>query len=409
MAYMINSNKQIPSITLTEEDVRSAIEDLKITGIDSIDDNGVMKLKTETDFCTCVGSTRECFIKHYAKVANQSLTYFLKRIYEKNPNIKPDFFCVKCDATDLMVMMIEKYKTVGELIPHLDNSDQSIIDKLKELPAETPSEAWMCSEKDWDNGFAPCFIDAADDCMAWAMTLPPVMTAQTFADIIRKNFIGIGKIIEQNEKTVYFFSDRFINNEGGYDYSHCVSHEIEPELLKSYFYHEKTVGEYLARQYKLLDNPEATSQTEFQRKSEIEELITQFEPRRITAVRRENRPEDAELIAELIKGQCARTDPFPLETNYEGTVKYLERELNKHLLLKKKWELRNDCEYNDTNYILKYARQLTGARTNAQKNIPLTELHRGFVYVEGVPLEMQIEACAIVAGVTVSEMKLKLE
>lgn len=112
----------------------------------------------------------------------------------------------------------------------------------------TPSESWMCEDLD-DGIVGPCFVDGRDDCATWTTILSPVLTPEILADIILKTFIGIVEIDHTGEDSVFFMREGYSNSEDGNDFSHCVSHEIDHDELSSYYYHLKTIGEYLTEMY----------------------------------------------------------------------------------------------------------------------------------------------------------------
>lgn len=267
----------------------------------------------------------------------------------------------------------------------------------------------------------PCFVDGRDDRCTWTMTLPPNPTAETLAKIIEKHFIGIGGIIKvDGVERIFFTKDSYCNRENGCDYSHCVSHEINRDALSRFYYHPTTIGGYLKERR---DNINMLRDYVYFSEELQEHLKIKDES-----------PEWKEKYEELMEKEFERKDPYPVYTSNEGLFameKYhlkdiLRRKelLSKYTLEEKNqerkngygkrgalWDIlawnnwKNDVSEEEIENARRCVEEYPGEKVGLRY---LEEIGCGFQYMCNVPFDLQLKACAIVAGVTPEEMMVKL-
>lgn len=253
-----------------------------------------MVLYSDLEFYEYAGISNETILKIVYHVIKKPFIHALKDIYNLNPNINSDFFCFE------------------------GNSDDFLFHEEKRS---------NITESFFIDGY--CRYDSA-----WILTLPPQLNAQTLAGIIKKKFIGIGGIVHLNKiadvqlncKTIFFMKEDFEFHHN-YDYSHVVSHEIDHEKLKEYFYHPQTIGEYF-RQFK--NSEDFCNWINYEKISNI--CLSEETFRHLN--NKSDDPRWIEKFEELMEKECERNDPFPLYTSNEGIIEFCKLIL-KNLILRK--------------------------------------------------------------------------
>lgn len=285
----------------------------------------------------------------YAYDSKRSVPKVLHTLYSLNPNISPEFCCIEGN-----------HKLLTEDGPYFTDGEE-----------------------------------------AWFMTPPPleILTPEVLASIIKKHFIGIGGII--GDQSVFFMKDEYNVNYDGDDYSHLVSHEIDPVALKKNYYQgNKTVGEFLAECYK--KESLTTNDTHFTVSYECEQTTTRIA--RIVYNLEKDPVKKAFYHSEYLKLQaieCKRTEPCSVLSKEDMFVfncgEYKDALISHKDVVENSEKLRSMLE--DFNRCFE---ELTGPEY-------ITEIKWGFQTMHGVPMDLQIAACAIVAGVTPEEMLKKLK
>jgi hypothetical protein len=218
-------------------------------------------------------------------------------------------------------------------------------------------------EADYDK---PSFINGGSSDVAWVLTLPPHVTAEYLAKQIKKHFIGIGGMVNMfNEPNDYSHSVVFMSsgsniNEDDVCCRHLVSYEINHDELEWYFYQPKTVGENIEQ---LRDSGSYDCLKMFMKKVERRSL-KMSDPMPV------NERSDDRVVDDIIRFVC--------DTSFT--------EADRQRLI------------TDLSYLL------NEVKTSKLGPEYLKSMCSSFEYVLGVPLKVQVEACAIVAGLSYDEM-----
>lgn len=264
------------------------LKEFKITGFKSIDNNGVLTLKSPNETYVTEGISSVDIFKGFLMNNCEKYDYgdvrtfsFLDNLYEKFPEVPIEHFCI-------------------DVYGDYDDEFLSYHAHLQ---------------------------DGRDDMCHWVMIIPNKISASDLSKVIERQFIGIGGILSDNNsrffknpfKSVYFMKDSYTMNDSGSDieYGSYVTHAICPEDLVDLYY-SKVEKDFLFS---------------------------------------ENYISDEEL------------DPVEREM----LVPYIMRKIS------------------------------------PKKIKPISGYTCGIQYIVGIPLEIQIEACAIVAGITKEQMKSRMD
>lgn len=144
-----------------------------------------------------------------SRASCKPICVIVEDLYNLNPKVDPEFLCLEDDIDMIYSAYYTKYS-------HIEYSKTSKGNTI----------------------YGPCFICGSmlsGDGEAWAMSLPPVLDAEVLAKIIKKHFIGIGKIIEieKEQQSVYFIRKSKHRGTPTVDLSRYISFEIDPRDRKS--------------------------------------------------------------------------------------------------------------------------------------------------------------------------------
>lgn len=501
--YTYNSPRLSDSIAAT-------MDLIGIKGVSSITNEGKMCFFSANDFFTyeypayddSMYLTDHLMLMAFAKVTHRSIQFLLKELYEMNNNINPSFFCIEefieslhpfyrelvPRAGDLLPITEEKYQTKKQRYENLKKSYMEIkndptieefdkqieaikykeeaedyalhidlfsveLEMIRNMDPDSVVENYMFSFRDESKITGPCIINGTN---TWITTLPPVINewemtkdekiVNVLADIIRKEFIGIGGFIDfeqGDEKTrsiVFMVTDHYNNRE--YDWRHSVSHEIDHEKLKRFYYHPLTVGEYLMEIFG--DIEPTILYSSYDQYNDA----CNFLPSHIVSeikLRDEYLEEgDIEKCREiekdlkiLLDDQFNRQDPYPLYNTSTGRIARSKYDLDKILKSKEVLASYSTEEKQDFISEMRLAGECTDLRlaralmTNNGEldfderiletclddlkkyqtqtiDFRLDEQSSGFQILYGVPIDLQIRACAKVANLSEDNMLKKI-
>lgn len=243
-----------------------------------------------------------------------------------------------------------------------------------------------------DKGKGPYILNKNKTYIDTIFTLPPIINewnttkdesiVEILADIINHMlFAGIGGFVNvSGEKSVYFMKNvnHYVNDDR--DYRKHVSFEIDEDELKHYFYHPLTVGEYFEERFGKIHKEEDTFK--------IDDLDRVYKTH---LFRHAN-----EMAKKFISAEYSSIYESHYNFSFgEGSGEDFERIRNERKNLRKLEE-----EMFGSNELLPLLESKIG---NGNDTYP------GFFYFAGVPIDLQILACAKVAHLTRDQMYARLD
>ena len=110
-----------------------------------------------------------------------------------------------------------------------------ILGMIYRLNSKLPN-SFLSVENFYINNERPFFSHGR--CMLWSMEEPLNISIDFLVGIISKYFIGIGGYITRGDTKIIFYMHEKFHAKKNDDYSHCVSHEINHDLLKENYYRQ---------------------------------------------------------------------------------------------------------------------------------------------------------------------------
>lgn len=231
----------------------------------------------------------------------------------------------------------------------------------------------------------PYIMDGRDDSCCWIWMLPPepVLTAEILAILIKKWFIAICKIVKDTPagESVTLFNGNYQINDT-YDYGHHIVHEIDPVEVMKTCRHPRTIGEFRSGKF-----PQITG--DFDGLDDSCRIILDSDSEDLPSEYKINVEDCQEAKKLKYRGDCFVFGEHPYYPVNFLRFKYNDEQLDKFI---------NDP---NTPKSLEKFQIKSGLRE-------INGVFCGMQYFYNVPIEMQIKACAIVAGISYEETEIRL-
>lgn len=458
--------------SLNSECVVEMMNALNIIGISSVSNSGSITFYSDKEFYDYKKINNQCAAYAFSIHSEKTLPAVLEIIHKLNPDVNPDFYFIKTSHGSIYSEVDEKFETVKDVISLYEfgletslslseigidypsakliydpervknlimNNGQTFeefrkytenhlkfLNNLRSYPPQSKPKSWMMQtyRKDITR---PCILANDFNFGLYAYSLPPYFTentkrnAELLAKFISKKFLAIGKVTEFNAYGTKFRSVFFAYDCEGYlarkDYIPYFPVVINQQKFEScYRMKPETVGNYLSTPYSThnYDNVDLWEPEEMSLKRDLGKNVKHLE--QIQSKRKDLIPplnskeyvvNECDSNLRKLKRRRAIFDSYTDEQKKKA--KQDDHSGLEELIAAYK---RNNWSFKITDEEIREAeKKLEDAKKLPDGILPFNPDtdYSGFIsFMCNVPIDLQLEACAIVAGISVEEMKVKL-